>query len=113
MLGRYELVTELARIGLGFVEYLIQLSGERRLSVRLLGVSSHLAPDRFSQLGHTDAEFLQDWNDDALILGEHGEEQVQVVDERIPGPPSEVHCLAECFGGFYSEPVRIDHAFVV
>ncbi len=84
VLGRDEFVAEFLGVRLGFVEDLVQLAGERRLGVRLLRVSRHLAADGLAQLRHADAELLQDGNDDPLVLRKESKEQVQIVDERVP-----------------------------
>ena len=56
-----------------------------------------------------EAELLQDRYDDPLILGEQGQKQVQIVNERIPRASSEVNRLVERFACLYSQTVRIDH----
>jgi hypothetical protein len=109
VLGRDELVAEVFRVGLGFIENLIQLSGERRLRVRLLWEARHLATDRLSKLRNADAELLEDGNDDAFVLREEGEEEMQVVDERIPRAAREIDRFIQGVGRFYGEPIWIDH----
>src|SRR5258706_2288122 len=109
MLGRYELIAELLGVGLCLVEDLIELAGKRRLRVRLLGVARHLSPDSLAKLGYADAELLQNRNYDTLILCEQREQQVEVVDERVPCAAREVYCFVEGLRRFDGETVWIDH----
>ncbi len=109
MLGRNELIPQLLRVRFRLVEYLVDLSRERRLRIRLFRVARHLPPYRFAQLRDPDAELLQDRNDDSLVLGEEGEQKVQVVDEGVPRSAREVQCFVEGFGRFDGEAIWIDH----
>jgi hypothetical protein len=109
VLGRDELVAEVFRVGLGFIEDLVQLSGERGLRVRLFWEARHLATDRLAKLRNADAELLEDGNDDAFILREEREEQMKVVDERIARAAREINRFIQGVGRFYGEPIWIDH----
>src|SRR5258706_10798761 len=109
MLGRYEFIAKLLGVGLCLVEDLIELAGERRLRVRLLGVARHLSPDGLAKLGYADAKLLQNRDNDALVLCEEREQQVEVVDERIPRAAREVYCFVKSFRRFDGETVWIDH----
>ena len=109
VLGRNEFVPQFFCVAFSFVEYLVQLARESRLRIGLLRVARHLAPDCFSQLCDADAELLQDGNDDALVLREQGHEQMQVINERVPGTSREVDCFVQRFGCFYCKAIRIDH----
>ena len=101
MLGRHEFVAKFLRVRLGLVEYLVQLARECRLRVRLLWIPRHLASDRFPELRDADAQLLEDGNDDALVLRQERQEEVQIVDERVSGAPREVNRLVERFCCLY------------
>ena len=105
VLGRDVLVAERLRFLLGLVEDLVQLARERRLRVALLGNRAVSALDLLAELRDVDAELLEDGHDDALVLRQQGEQQMEVVDERIAGAPGQRDGLVERFGGFDGQTV--------
>jgi len=109
MLGRHKLVAELLGVGFCLVKNLIDLARESRLRVGLLRVASHLAADHFAQLRYADAELLKNRHNDPLVLGEQGEQQVQIVHEGIARAAREIDGLVEGFGCLDGETVWIDH----
>src|SRR2546423_10596814 len=109
MFGGDELVAQLPRVGLRFIEYLIQLPGERRLRARLLGISRHLASNCLAQLCHADTELLKNGDDDSFVLSEERHQEMEVVHERIAGASRQIHRFIECFRRFYCESIWIDH----
>jgi len=52
---------------------------------------------------------LQNRDNDTLILCKQRKQQMEVVDERIPGAAREVYCFVEGFRRFDGETVWIDH----
>jgi hypothetical protein len=100
MLGGNELVAELARVLLGLIENLVQLTRKSRGGVRLFRISAGFTAGVLEELVHTDAELVEDGGDDPLVLLEEGEEEVEVVDDRISGAPSVLDGVADGFGGF-------------
>jgi hypothetical protein len=75
----------------------------------LLGIPRHLTADGFAKLGDADTQLLENGNNDPFVLGEERQEEMQIVDERISGAPSEIDRFVERFTRFYSQSVRIDH----
>ena len=109
MLGGDVFVTE----GLGFffsrIDDLRELAAEGGLGVALLGVASGLLVGGGAHARHIGSDALQHRDDDAFVLGQQRQQEMQIVDEWVAGLARERDGFIERLGALHGQTVRIDH----
>ena len=109
MLGADIVVAERLGIGVGTIEYLIQLARDLRLCIALFRISRGVGFRPLAQLGRLHARLLQQRHHDAVLLCDEREQQMHVIHQRIAGATRRCDGFIDCFAGLDRKAVGIQH----
>ena len=110
VLGAHVLVAERLGFTLGGIDDLREFPAERGLGVALPGVARRLLLGRRADGRDIGAHPLQHRDDDAFVLRQQGQQQMQIVDEWVAVLAGQRHGVVERLGALHGETVGIDHA---
>src|SRR2546425_8440723 len=109
VLCRDVLVAEILGLFFSPIENLCELSRKIRLRVALFRVACSFCLGALAQCRDAYSEFLENRHDDPFVLIEEGEQQMQIVDDRVPRAARSRNSFVERFPGFDGKTIGIDH----